>query len=149
MKLPLTGSCLCGAVNITVTAPPLLTLACHCRDCQKISAGAFTMTTMVPAEAFHCDGALEIGGLHTPGRTHYFCASCKNVIYSKVAEDRINLRTSLLDNAEAFAPFVELMTSEKLPWASTPAPHSYDSYPQVPDEFLTLLEAYARWRDTP
>lgn len=144
-KLPLTGACLCGAVDITVTTAPLLTFACHCRDCQKLSAGAYTMTTMVPIEGFSCSGELIRGGVGTTDRSHFFCKKCLNNIYSRVdgAAHRVNLRTALLDQAAAFAPFVELMTDEKLPWAEVSAQHRYARFPASPQELEALFDAYA------
>ncbi|MEM7635747.1 MAG: GFA family protein, partial [Pseudomonadota bacterium] len=103
-ELPLNGACLCGAVQVTVTAFPLLTLACHCRDCQKLSASAYSLTTMVPSDSFSCTGELITGGLGSSGRTHYFCKSCLNFVFSKIdgADHRINLRTSVLNEAASF-----------------------------------------------
>ena len=143
---PMTGSCLCGAVQVRVTAPALLTLACHCRDCQKLTASAFSLTTMVPKEGFSCTGPLIKGGLGHSQRAHYFCKSCLNFIYSQVAwaEHRINLRTAVLDNAASFPPFVEVMTKDKLPWANVSAAHSFATVPETLDQLNALMDAYAK-----
>ena len=142
---PLTGACLCGAVKIRITTAPLLTFACHCRDWQKFSASAYSLSMMVPREGFSHSGELIKGGLGTGARAHYFCASCLNFIYSQVtgAEHRINLRLSLLEEAASFAPFVELMTDEKMPWARVPAVHSFAQAPTSLEELQALMEAYA------
>ncbi len=131
-EFPLTGACLCGAVQVRVTAAPLLTLACHCRDCQKLSASAYSLTTMVPSDGFSCSGELITGGLGSVGRVHCFCKSCLNFVFSRIggAEQRINLRTSVLDEAALFEPFVEVMTEEKMPWVRVPAVHSFARYPE-------------------
>ena len=111
---PLRGACLCGAVQVNVTASPLLTLACHCRDCQKLCASAYSLTTMFPSDGFSYTGELIKGGLGSSGRTHYFCKSCLNFVFSQIggADQRINLRTSVLSEAASFEPFVELMTDD-------------------------------------
>ena len=142
---PITGACLCGAVQVTLTAAPLLTLACHCRGCQKLTASAFSLTTMFPRDAFSCTGAVIKGGLGTGGRAHYFCKSCLNFVYSQIegAPQRINLRTSVLDDAASFDPFVEVITDEKIPWANVPAVHSYARYPESYEGLQTLMNAYA------
>ena len=36
-NLPLEGGCRCGQVRLKISAPPLLTMACHCTGCQKMS----------------------------------------------------------------------------------------------------------------
>lgn len=142
--LPLFGACLCGAVRIKVTARPLLTVACHCRDCQKFTASAFSLTTMVPSDGLSTKGELITGGLGTPERRHFFCKSCLNFVFSQVkgAEHRINLRTSLLNDASLVAPFVEVMTQDKMPWAQVPAVHSFVRAPASPEELQQLMDAY-------
>ena len=148
-SLPLNGTCLCGALTVTVTAPPLLTLACHCRDCQKLCASAYSLTTMVPLDGFACTGEVIRGGLGSDTRRHYFCKSCLNFVYSRIGADspRINLRTSVLDDAAAFAPFVELMTEDKLPWVEVPAEHSFARFPDTVETLHGLIEAYATWQN--
>jgi hypothetical protein len=37
----------------------------------------------------------------------------------------VNLRPTMLDDPSWFTPFIETSTSEKLPWATTPAVHSF------------------------
>lgn len=142
---PYEGACLCGSVQVRVTALPLLTVACHCRDCQKLSASAYTLTTMFPVDAVSCTGALVRGGLRSDGRAHYFCKSCLNIVYSQLghAPERINLRTSILKQAALFEPFVEVMTDEKMPWAQVPAVHSYAQVPASRDEVQSLMDAYS------
>lgn len=142
---PFHGSCLCGSVQVRVTEPPLLTFACHCRDCQKRSASAYSLTTIFPTSGFSCAGDLINGGTGESGRKHYFCKNCLNFIYSQIegASERVNLRTSILQNAASFVPFVELMTVEKMPWAQVPAVYSFSRIPDAPEEFQELLKRYA------
>lgn len=50
----------------------------------------------------------------------------------------------MLDDAKDFAPFIETYTSEALPWAKTPAVHSFEKlppmeiYPELVAEFGAL-----------
>ncbi len=131
MKLPVEGACLCGAVRVRITQPPLLTLACHCRDCQKLSASAYSLAAIFPAEGVTVTGDLIPGGLQSPERAHRFCARCLTLILTRIkgAEARVTLRVSLLEDLGWFTPFVELMTDEKLPWAHVPATHSFARHP--------------------
>jgi len=59
------------------------------------------------------------------------------------AFERINLRTSLLEDATAFKPFVELMTDEKLPWVDVPAEHSFEGRPASLEELQALMDDYS------
>ena len=46
------GSCRCEQVQFEVTAPPLMTMACHCRGCQKMTGSAFSLSAAIPTEGF-------------------------------------------------------------------------------------------------
>ena len=46
------GGCACGAIRYEVTAEPIVTFNCHCRDCQKTTGGGYTPVFYVPANAF-------------------------------------------------------------------------------------------------
>lgn len=132
--LPLGGSCLCGAVHMEITAPPLMTLVCHCRDCQKLCASAYSLTVMIPARGFAVSGAEPtIGGLRSEERHHHYCPNCLTFMFTRIegVEDRVNVRATLLDDLSWFSPFVEVMVEEKLPWVSVPAVHSFARLPDA------------------
>ncbi|PCI05420.1 MAG: aldehyde-activating protein [Hyphomicrobiales bacterium] len=145
-QLPIEGSCLCGSVHVRVTEQPLLTLACHCNDCQKLCASAYSLTAMFPTEGFSVTGELVTGGLRTEQREHNFCAKCLNFIFTRIkgADTRVNLRASVLDDLTWFEPFVELMTEEKLSWSSVPAVHSFARFPETSEELGALMVDYAK-----
>lgn len=99
---------------------------------------------MFPQESFSCTGELIKGGLGSVGKDHYFCKSCLNFIYSQigVASYRVNVRTPILDNAASFEPYVEVMSDEKMSWATVPAKHSYAQAPESLDELQALMDDY-------
>lgn len=144
---PLTGACLCGSVTLQIEALPLLTVACHCRDCQKFTASAYSLTSMFSADKVAITGDLVIGGLRSEGRRHYFCAACKNFVYSQIvaAPERMNVRTSLLDRAADFAPYAEVMTQESMPWATVPAVRRFETGPASLEALANLMADYAAW----
>lgn len=148
-QLPWTGACRCGQVRIRVSAPPLLTSACHCTGCQRMSASAFSLTVTVPAKGFEVTaGEPEIGGLHGATR-HYFCPHCKSWMFTRPEgyEDQfVNLRPSMLDDRRWYKPFIEVWTREKLPWAATPALHRYETEPPM-EEYGLLLAEFAQHQD--
>ena len=144
-KLPWDGGCRCSQTRIRVNAPPLLTSACHCTGCQKMSSSAFSLTLTVPADGFEVvSGEPAIGGLHGPTR-HFFCSWCMTWMFTRPAgmDTLVNVRASMLDDHSWFVPYVELNTSEKLPWAGTPAVKSYATEPPV-ETYLELVEHFQR-----
>ncbi len=51
MSDPLKGSCFCGAVQVEVSAPPVLQGYCHCGDCRRWSATPVTAYALFPSVA--------------------------------------------------------------------------------------------------
>ena len=49
---PHRGGCLCGEVCYSFNARPLAVVACHCRDCQKLTGATHLLTIYVPRQAF-------------------------------------------------------------------------------------------------
>lgn len=143
-RLPWDGGCRCGKIRIRVTAPPLLAAACHCTGCQSMSASAFSMSIAVPDEGFAVTaGEPVIGGLHGASR-HYFCGWCMSWMFTRPegVDGVVNLRPTTLDRHDWFVPFAEFWTSEKLPWVTTAAVHSFATAPPMED-MPALIEQYA------
>ena len=83
-KLPWEGGCRCGEVRIRVTKPPILTGACHCTGCQKMTASAFSLTVTVPADGFEVTkGEPVLGGLRGPVSHHHHCPQCLTWIFTR------------------------------------------------------------------
>ncbi|WP_421931977.1 GFA family protein [Phenylobacterium sp.] len=145
-SLPWEGGCRCGQVRFRVGAPPILTMACHCTGCQRMSSSAFSLSAAIPSEGFTVTaGEPVIGGLHGADR-HYFCPHCMSWMFTRPGgmDWFVNLRPTMLDDASWFVPFIETYTSEKLPWATTPAVHSFPTFPAF-EAYEGLSAAYAAW----
>ncbi|MCV3209336.1 GFA family protein [Mesorhizobium sp. YC-39] len=144
LTLPAEGGCRCGRVRLKISAPPLLTMACHCTGCQLMSASAYSLSAAIPSEAFAVtQGEPVIGGLHGASH-HFFCPYCMSWMFtrSEGLDWFVNLRPTMLDDPSWFTPFVETWTSEKLSWASTPAVHSYEALPAM-EEYEKLITEFA------
>jgi hypothetical protein len=141
-----TGSCRCGAVRFEADGAPLVTMACHCRGCQRMSASAFSLSSLFPADRFRLtQGETVRGGLRS-GPDHRFCASCMSWLYTvpEGLEEFVNVRSPMFEDAAEHRPFIETFTSERLGWAVSGAERSYDAVPGEA-EFGGLMEAYAAW----
>ena len=132
-NLPLTGACRCAQVRFSVGAPALMTMACHCTGCQRMTGSAYSLGAMVPAEALTVlAGEPVIGGLHGATR-HLFCPHCMSWLFTRPAgmDWFVNLRPTMLDDTGWYSPFIETFTSEKLTFAETGARHSYETFPPM------------------
>lgn len=54
----------------------------------------------------------------------------------------VNVRATMLDEHGWYVPFVEVYISEKLPWATTFAVHSFATQPDI-EGYQPLLDAFA------
>lgn len=137
------GGCRFGRVRLETSAASLITMACHCSGCQRMSSSAFSLSALFPADAFRVtQGEPVIGGLHGATR-HYFCGWCMSWMFARPEglEAFVNLRPTMLDDASGCAPFVETMRREKLDWVETPAVHRFEGFPPMA-QFGSLLEEY-------
>lgn len=144
-KLPWDGGCRCDQTRIRVSAPPLLASACHCTGCQRMAASAFSLTLAIPSAGFDViAGNPVVGGLHGATR-HLFCPRCMSWVFTRPEgmDEFVNLRPSILDDHSWFVPFIEVWTQERLPWASTPAVHSFATQPRIED-YAKLMGEFAR-----
>ncbi|MGK6312538.1 GFA family protein [Neorhizobium sp. DT-125] len=143
--LPMEGGCRCGQVRFRITAQPILTMACHCTGCQKMSASAFSLSAVIPSQGFKTiTGEPVIGGLHGADAHHYHCPRCKSWMFTRPEgmDWFVNIRPTMLDDASWFVPFIETYASEKLPWAATPAVHSYEKFPPF-EAYEGLVKEFA------
>jgi Uncharacterized conserved protein len=144
-KLPWAGGCRCGKLRFEISTPPLLTMACHCTGCQKMSASAYSLSMAIPDSGFHVtEGEPVLGGLHDPGLHHWHCDHCKSWVFTEVEPSLgfTNVRPSMLDDFSWFAPFIESYTSEALAWAKTGALHSFEEFPAMED-YAPLVAEFA------
>jgi hypothetical protein len=143
-KLPWKGGCRCSETRFRLTEPPLLSMACHCTGCQRMSASAFSLSIAVPASGFELTrGETVLGGLSRD--MHHFCPRCMSWMFTRpIGMDWfVNVRATMLDEHGWFEPFVETFTRENLPWAATAAKYSYQAIPGMA-ECEKLTRAYAK-----
>ena len=142
--LPLNGACRCGRVQICISAPPLLTMACHCTGCQRMSGSAYSLSAAIPSEGFAVTAGAPVVAGASPEAGHHFCPDCMTWMFTRPAgmDFFVNVRPTMLEDTSWASPFIETYTSEKLAWATTPAAHSYEKFPPMED-YEGLVAAYA------
>ena len=130
-KLPWDAGCRCDRLRMRITEPPVLTMACHCTGCQRMSASAFSLSILLPASGFAVvSGDTEIGGLHGSAK-HHHCAYCKTWAFTRPEgmDQYVNVRATMLDDHAWYAPFAETSRAEGFSWAVTGAKHSFPNIP--------------------
>lgn len=82
------GSCFCGAVQLTVSGEPVAMGYCHCDSCRRWSAGPVNAFTLWKPDALHITkGAEQIGTYNkTPHSYRKWCKSCGGHIYTEHPE---------------------------------------------------------------
>jgi len=143
VQFPVEGACMCGRCRMRVNAAPIITMACHCMGCQKLSASAFSLTAMIPAAAFALlSGETQVGAMHG-ANPYVYCANCLNWLYTELTSAPfVNVRPGLFGVPAWSTPFIESHVSEKLSWAVTPAKHSFAKFPE-PHQYGQLMAEYA------
>jgi len=151
LTLPLAGHCRCGETRLRISAPPILTMACHCTGCQRMSASAYSLSAAIPTRGFEVTRGEPVqGGLRDPQLRHFFCPACMSWMFTRPPDivtrflpEFVNVRATMLDDVSWFSPFIETWARTKLPWVTTPAVHSYAEFPPVED-YAMLLAGFAR-----
>lgn len=138
------GGCRCGQVRFSVCGDPLITMACHCQGCQRLSGSAFSLSSLYANDAFEIIAGEPVLGGVRGGTGHYFCANCMSWLFTRPEgmDALVNIRSTMLDEAQSHKPFIETQTAEKLPWAVTGAVHSFERFPTA-EAFPALLAQYA------
>ena len=144
--LPAEGGCRCGAVRFRIVKAPLLTMACHCRGCQRMSGSAFSLSAAIPDEGFEAIRGETVPGGADKAFGHRFCPECLSWVWTKhpMMEGFTNLRSTMLDNPSWVRPYAETCRSEGLPFVETGAVRSFPGFPSM-EEYPALLSGYAEW----
>jgi len=130
---PITGGCACGAIRYEVTAEPIVTFNCHCRDCQKITGGGYTPVFYVPANAFkitkgspkYFGTTSEMMGDNVRG----FCPDCGSRLFGGKSDFGQGIAAGSLDDPSLYKPQHEIWTSDAQPWdAMDPKLPKFEKY---------------------
>jgi hypothetical protein len=114
-----------------------------------MTASAFSLSSLYLSDGFEVTaGEPVVGGLHGATR-HFFCPSCMSWLFTRPEgmDDYVNVRSTMLDDARFYRPFIETYTREKLPWAVTSAVHGFDAFPPVERFPALMAEFAAAWSD--
>jgi len=114
----LDGGCSCGAIRFHAGGAPLWVVHCHCTDCRKATAAAFSTYAAYAADDVRWSGAAP--GIHasSPGVERAFCGACGTPLYyaSRRWPGQLHLLAGAFDAPEALRPQVHVYVKDRLPW---------------------------------
>ena len=122
---PIKGSCQCGEVTYELLEAPSMVAACHCKECQKLSTSAFSITAMVNSNSVKFNGVMKDWSRPADSgniSAAKFCPSCGNRIYhfDPNDPDKLKLKPSNLSDTSIINPTVHIWVSEKQDWFQIP-----------------------------
>lgn len=125
MTYPIEGSCQCGSVKYKLLKAPILIAACHCRECQKLSTSAFSITAIVTSDSVVFEGEMQDWNrVAESGNVAgaKFCPTCGNRIYhfNPDEPDKLKLKPTNLSDTSIINPTMHIWISEKQDWYKIP-----------------------------
>jgi hypothetical protein len=130
------GSCQCGSVRYAVNAPLPAAYACHCSECKKQSASAFSMSMPVEWARLSVVGEVvthETVAFSGIRKLACFCPHCGTRMWHRSERDSdwITLKVGTLECAQSIEPRGHLWVSKKQPWiVLDPAVPAFDTQPE-------------------
>lgn len=121
----LTGGCLCGAIRYSINAEPVMSGACHCRDCQYASGGSAAFVMIFPKSAVRLTKGTprSYSSLAESGNRvrRSLCESCGTPLFGEnesTFAGFVAVRVGSLDDPSVFRPIGHAWTSSAQPWHS-------------------------------
>lgn len=120
---PITGRCLCGGVTYSVDAEPVWQGVCHCTNCQRQTASAFSLIVGVPSRKLAVQGS-TLASFNTPSEGYasttqrHFCSACGSPVFSTIESmpEVAFLKAGTIDDLSWFEPTAEIWTRSAQPW---------------------------------
>jgi hypothetical protein len=115
------GGCACGAIRYEITAGPIRSFQCQCRECQKDTGGGHASVAVFPRAAMRITGdvaehlrAADSGA----GKRKGFCGTCGSPLYNKPQNvpDMIGVYVGTLDDPSGFKPEMVMFASRGHGW---------------------------------
>ena len=136
-----TGGCLCGQVSYRLSAEPVVSRICWCRDCQHIAANG-TVNAIFPTASIEITGTLSE---HTKTAAsgnqvrRRFCPQCGSHLFAdSTGRPQLTVvRVGTLDDPSSIKPVANIWSTSAPAWAHLDAAmecidHQPVSPPQPP-----------------
>lgn len=135
-----TGGCACGAIRYEISAEPIFTAHCQCRDCQRMTGTGHASMMAFPESGITLTGSPKFfrvtagsGAIASRG----FCPNCGSFLMGKstAAPGVLAVTAASLDDPGRFSPGMVLYTATGYPWDHMDP--ELPSYPGMPPQATT------------
>jgi len=121
-----TGGCLCGAVRYRLTAEPVRSMLCHCKNCQRTSGSAVSTIALMARDAVAIDGetrTYDYAGDSGGKLAIRFCPTCGSPVFLEIRAmpDILSVKVGTLDDTSWFKPAVQIWTDSAQDWFPVPS----------------------------
>ncbi|KAJ7610786.1 Mss4-like protein [Roridomyces roridus] len=82
------GSCRCGSLSYSLTAKPVVSVYCHCTQCQRATCAVFVSSMHYSPSAFSWTHEAEVTPIEEKidGCVLYRCAKCRTCTASQMSD---------------------------------------------------------------
>jgi hypothetical protein len=103
-----------------------MVMACHCKECQKLSTSAFSITATINESSIKFSGTMSDWARSSDSgniSAAKFCPTCGNRIYHVNPDEpeKLKLKPSNLEDTRLINPSMHIWVSEKQDWIHIPA----------------------------
>lgn len=146
-----TGGCQCGGIRYLFEGEPLMTYACHCRDCQRRTGSAFSEGMLVSAEHIDIEGEMTSWQRRSDtgaAKTRYSCAACGNIIYGSADNmpGLLLLQAGTLDDTTAVHPEMHMWLQSAQEWIGLP--EGVPGWQTQSEDMMEMLQAAIDYRQS-
>lgn len=119
------GGCACGAIRFETGAAPMMTGACHCTDCQKLTGGGPNYVALMPRGTIRitrgepCLFHRQADSGDTVERA--FCAHCGTHLWGMPAHAPfMTVKVGAFDSSAGLGPRMHIYTASAPDWHIVP-----------------------------
>nr|WP_310523524.1 GFA family protein [Polymorphobacter sp.] len=117
-KVMIKGSCLCSAIQFSLSSPPTMMATCHCSRCRKAGASTFVFVERAMFQWIAGEDFVERHEPPAPYRyVRSFCRRCGSAL-GEIGSDAASfpLAANLLDDDAGVRPRFHEFVAEKPAW---------------------------------
>ena len=112
------GSCLCGAVRLTLVGPSQAGRLCHCGNCRKFAGTSPAAWAIARVADLRVQGDEHVSRYDSGGGMRCFCVQCGSPVWfeSKDHPEIVVLPHGVVDEGALAPPEMHLWMSVNPPW---------------------------------